>query len=108
MLSLSILTLKGDIGTKPAQEQAWGRVFGGQMTFSTSPIQLWTKQLCLDVSFSIGCSELAGHFRERCHIVPSLSWKFQCRSLDSADNFLAVGKELETIVEFMEQEQQSL
>lgn len=40
--------------------------------------------------------------------VSSLSRKFQCRSLDSADNFLAVGKELETIVGFMEQEDQSL
>lgn len=34
--------------------------------------------------------------------------KFQCRSLDSADNFLAVSKELETILEFMKQEWQNL
>lgn len=56
----------------------------------------------------IGCSELASHFSETCHVVPLLSWKSQYRSLDSADNFLAVGKKLETIVEFMDQEWQSL
>lgn len=89
--------------TKPGEEGLWGK-----MTFLASPIQLWTKQLSVLIfPFQSAAQNCQAISVRDVMLFPCFPGSFSAEALIQQIT-LAVGKELETIVKFMEQEQQSL
>lgn len=105
LLSLSVLYYRKILEQSHCKNKTEEESLWGGFTFSASPIQLWTKQLSvLMFPFQSAAQNWQAISVRDVMLFPCFPGrKFQCRSLDSADNFLSVSKELETNLEFVEQ-----